>query len=74
MLLQYPLKNFGHVFHYLKNFTGNKNGSLLLQRQNDGVTRPRIQLENFAAEFILHVKNDAGEIGAVVDVIDNDAL
>jgi hypothetical protein len=73
-LLEDTLEDLGHVLDQVEDLAGDENWSLLLEGEDDGVAGAGVELEKLAAELVLHVQDDAGEIGAVVDVVDDDAL
>ena len=74
LLLEDALEDLGHVLDEVENLAGDKNRALLLEGEDDGVARAGVEFKELAAQLVLHVENDAGEVGAVVDVVDDDAL
>ena len=53
-------------------FSG-ENGAVALQRKDDGIAWAGIDFDDFGGHFILHLQENAGEEGAFLDVVDDDA-
>src|ERR1043166_8641037 len=64
----------GHVFHLAEEGGGDVERPLLRRRERDAIARARIDLDNFAAQFILLLENEPGEIGGVLQLGDDGAL
>src|SRR5207247_1472203 len=68
------LQDFGHVFHLFEKGTGDVDRPLLGGGNGQAVARARIDLDQFAAEFILLLENDARVVGGIFEFGDDDAL
>ena len=70
----HPLQRFAHVLDLFPERGGNEDGLVLRGGEGEAIARARVEFDEFAAEFVLLLENDAGEIGGVLQVRDDDAL
>src|SRR6266496_3159443 len=68
------LQPLGHVLHLAEKGRGHVERPLLRGRQRDAIARARIDLDNFAAQFILLLEDEPGEIGGVLQLRNDRAL
>ena len=74
LLLEHAFEDFGHVLDGGENMAGDEDGLLLLEGEHERVAGAGIDFDDLPAELVLHEENDAGEEGAVVDFVDDDAF
>ena len=74
LLAKDALEDLSHILHIVQYFLGNMDGLVHLQGKHDGITGAGIQLDDFFAELIFHVQNNPRKKGALIHIVNQDAL
>ena len=65
-------EHLSHIFHFIPDLEAHENGSELLSRHGDTITRPRIDLDDLLlSRFVLRALGKSRKIGAVLQVVDD---
>ena len=70
----HALERIAHVFDLLPERGVDEDGLALGGGEGEAIARARVEFDEFAAEFVLLLENDAGKVGGVLQVGDDDAL
>src|ERR1035438_10057803 len=74
LLLAHLLEDLGHVLDRVEDGAGHINRPLVLQRKDDRIARPRVDLDDLRPELVLHGEEYASEESLLAGVVDHDAL
>lgn len=74
LLFQDAFEDLGHIVDLIEDGFADENGLFLLQGENHGIAGAGIDFDELDPEFVFLPEDNAGEEGAVVEVVDDDAL